>query len=228
MPHPAAQRLGIRRNDFLGNHELLRQARVALETVGHDEGMDAGRQRGFVVAVLVAHRVGARRIDVELLARRLVVRRLAFAQRQDVQEIQPPDVQVVARKQARQRDGRIVADVARDHADADARRFDQVADQLLHAGIQARLLAVHVGERVQQLPAQALAHMLGQIARKLLDAAQILEKIAALLEALQIAEIQAVLGEGRADGRKGVDHRAVGVDDDEAVRAAVHAFTGVV
>lgn len=117
-------------------------------------------------------------------------------------------------------------DIACDHADPDAGRFYQIVDQFRHARIQQSFFPIDLGQGVKQFFSDTLAHVLSQIAWEFLDATYVFEKLAAFLESVQIADVHSVMREGNANCRESINECAVGVKNDQAIRASIHAFSG--
>src|SRR5690606_20913606 len=99
---------------------------------------------------------------------------------------------------------RIDRDVARHQPDANLRGGEQALEQGGNAGVEAGLGAIEIGQRRQQALAVLLAELVPQVVRKLTQPAEILEELAPLLEALQIADGHAVAQKALFDGMEGV------------------------
>ena len=50
---------------------------------------------------------------------------------------------------------------------------------------------------------------------------------APLLKTFEIAEVHAMPGKSRADRAEGVDHGAIGVNDDQPIPASIHGLFGL-
>ena len=91
---------------------------------------------------------------------------------------------------------RINGDISGNQPNANIRCVDQRLQQGHHAGKKACLVPVNLGEGMDQLFAVFLTKLAMQILGEFAQSSQVFQQLAPPLEALQIADIHAVKGEG--------------------------------